>query len=37
MYALILPLILLVPKDLSATGDGERNPAMEAAVLMETA
>jgi predicted MFS family arabinose efflux permease len=37
MYALILPLILLVPKDLMATADGERNPAMEAAILMETA
>lgn len=37
MYALILPLILLVPKDLAATTDGEPNPAMEAAILMETA
>jgi predicted MFS family arabinose efflux permease len=37
MYALILPLILLVPKDLTATVDGEQNPAMEAAILMETA
>jgi predicted MFS family arabinose efflux permease len=37
MYALILPLILLVPKDLIETTDGERNPAMETAILMETA
>ncbi|MGO9432878.1 MAG: MFS transporter [Terracidiphilus sp.] len=37
MYALILPLMLLVPKDLTVTVDGERNPAMEAAILMETA
>ena len=36
MYALILPLILLVPKDLTSTADGERNPAMEAAILIET-
>lgn len=37
MYALILPVILLVPKDLATTTDGERNPAMEATILMEAA
>lgn len=37
MYALILPLILFVPKDLAATTDGEPNPGMETAILMETA
>lgn len=37
VYAMILPVILAVPKDLTATADGEPNPAMEAAILMETA
>jgi hypothetical protein len=37
VYALILPAILLVPKDLSATRDGERNLAMETAILIESA
>lgn len=37
IYSLNLLLILLVPKDLTATGDGEKNPAMEAAILTETA
>lgn len=34
-YALILPLIPLVPKQLIATADGEPNPAEEALVLAE--
>lgn len=35
VYALILPLILLVPKELIATADGQRNPQLEAQVLAE--
>ena len=35
VYALILPLILLVPKELMATADGERNLQLEAQVLVE--
>ena len=35
VYALILPLILLVPKALIATKDGEPNPEVEAEVLNE--
>jgi MFS family permease len=35
VYALILPLISLVPKELVATADGERNPRVEAEVLEE--
>jgi len=35
VYALILPLILLVPKELIATADGEPNPRIEAEVLEE--
>jgi hypothetical protein len=35
VYALILPLILLVPKELMATADGERNPRLEAEMLQE--
>ena len=35
VYAPILPLILLVPKELIATADGEPNPEVEAAVLNE--
>ena len=31
--ALILPSILLVPKELIATADGEQNAAVEAAVI----
>jgi hypothetical protein len=30
VYALILPLILLIPKRLIATADGESNPVVEA-------
>ena len=37
VYALILPLILLVPKELIATSDGEPNPRVEAEVLDEIA
>lgn len=37
VYALILPLILLVPKQLIATADGEANPNLDAQVLQETA
>ena len=37
VYALILPLILLVPKELIATADGEPNPVVEAEVLDEIA
>jgi hypothetical protein len=35
IYALILPTLLLVPKQLIATADGEANPALEAAVIAE--
>jgi Na+/melibiose symporter-like transporter len=35
VYALILPALLLVPKVLLATADGERNPALEAEMLAE--
>jgi len=35
VYALILPTLLLVPKQLIATADGEANPALEAAVIAE--
>jgi Major Facilitator Superfamily len=37
VYALILPLILLVPKQLIATADGEPNPEVEAEVQEEIA
>ena len=35
VYALILPVILLIPKELIATSDGEPNPSVEAEVLAE--
>ena len=35
VYALILPLILLVPKELIATADGEPNPMIETKVQQE--
>jgi hypothetical protein len=35
VYALILPLILLVPKELVATADGKPNPVVEAEVIAE--
>ena len=37
VYALILPLILLVPKALIATADAEPNPEVEAEVQQEIA
>jgi MFS family permease len=37
VYALILPVILLVPKELIATTDGEPNPVVDAEVLDEVA
>jgi Major Facilitator Superfamily len=35
VYALILPLLLLVPKELITTADGEPNPQVDAEVLAE--
>jgi MFS transporter len=35
VYALILPLLLLIPKELIATAEGEPNPQVEAQVLAE--
>lgn len=35
VYALILPLILLIPKELIATSDGQRNPLAERKTLEE--
>ena len=35
VYALILPVMLLIPKELIATADGEANPAVTAEVLAE--
>jgi hypothetical protein len=35
VYALILPVILWIPKQLIATADGEPNPAIEAEVAAE--
>ncbi|HXV00544.1 MAG TPA: MFS transporter [Caulobacteraceae bacterium] len=37
VYALIVPVILLVPKKLMATADGEANPEVEAEILAEIA
>jgi MFS family permease len=37
VYALILPVILLVPKELIATADGEPNPEVDAEVRAEIA
>lgn len=37
VYALMLPVILLVPKELIATADGVENPCIAAAVLKEIA
>ena len=37
VYALILPMILLVPKELIATADGESNPEVDAEVWAEIA
>jgi MFS family permease len=35
VYSLILPVLLLIPKELIATADGELNPVVEAKVLAE--
>jgi len=35
VYALILPVLLLIPREVTATADGERNPVAEAEVLAE--
>lgn len=37
VYALILPVLLLIPKELIATADGEPNPVVDAEVLAEIA
>jgi len=37
VYALILPALLLIPRELIATADGEANPAVDAEVLAEIA
>jgi hypothetical protein len=37
VYALILPVILLIPKELIATADGEQNPKVDAETLAEIA
>ena len=37
VYALILPVLLLVPKELIATADGEPNPRVDAEVRAEIA
>jgi hypothetical protein len=37
VYALILPLLLLIPKELIATTDGEPSPQLDAEVLAEIA
>lgn len=37
VYALILPVILLIPKNLIATADGEANPELERQTLAEIA
>jgi MFS family permease len=36
VYAAILPVLLLIPKGLADTRDGERNPAIDAAIAAET-
>ena len=35
VYAAILPVLLLIPKELIATADGERNPVVEAEIRAE--
>jgi hypothetical protein len=35
VYALILPVLLLVPREVTETADGERNPVAEAGVITE--
>ena len=36
-YTLILPVILVVPRELIATSDGELNPTLDAAMIAELA
>ena len=36
VYALMLPVLLLIPKEVIATADGEANPVLDAQVRMET-
>jgi hypothetical protein len=36
VYAAILPVLLFVPRHLTATRDGERNPALEEEMAAET-
>jgi hypothetical protein len=35
VYALILPVLLLIPKELIATSDGQANPLVDAGILRE--
>jgi MFS family permease len=37
VYGLMLPVMLLIPKELIATADGQANPAVEAEVVAEAA
>ena len=37
VYALILPVLLFVPKEIVAAADGEANPELDAEVLAEIA
>ncbi len=37
VYALILPVLLLIPKNVIATADGEANPVLERESLAEIA
>ena len=37
VYALMLPVLLLIPRELLATADGEANPVVEAKLLAEVA
>jgi len=37
VYAAILPVLLLIPKELIATRDGQKNPAVEAEMRAEVA
>jgi hypothetical protein len=37
VYTLMLPVLRLIPRELLATADGERNPVVEAEMLQEIA
>jgi len=37
VYALMLPVLLLIPKSVIATADGEANPALDAEIVAEVA